>query len=87
MVYAGKREVVFWAHIIEVCVIQAYSPLIFLFWDDDDVGQPFRVLDDPNKSVLQKIIDLGLNYQMAVRMKAPHFLPDWLGGWGHIEFV
>ena len=31
---------------------------------------------------MQKIIDLGLDDQLAIWVKAPHFLFDRLGGWG-----
>ena len=62
----------------------AYSQFVALLWDNHHVGQPFRVLNYSDKSVLQKIIDLGLDDQVAIWMKAPHFLSDRLGGWGDI---
>ena len=67
-----------------VSVINTYSPFVPLLWDNHHVGQLFRVLNCSNKFVLQKIIDLGLDDQVAIWMKAPHFLSDRLGGWGDI---
>ena len=81
LIYSGQREAVFRACIIEVRIIHTYSPLVPLFWDNHHVGQLIRVLHGFDKSILQKVIDLGLDYQVTVRMKAPHFLPDRLRGW------
>ena len=33
MVYPRQREIVFWARIVEVGVIDAHPPFSFLFWD------------------------------------------------------
>ena len=84
LIYAGQKEVVFWTGVVEVRVIHTYSPFVLLLWDNHHVGQPFRVLNYSDKSVMQKIIDLGPDDQVAIWMKAPHFLSDRLGGWGDV---
>ena len=73
MIYSGQREVVLRACVIEVCIIDTYSPLVPLFWDNHHVGQPILVLNCFDKSIMQKVIDLGLDYQVAVRMKCLTF--------------
>ena len=84
LIYAGQREAFFWTSVVEVRVIHTYSLFVSFLWDNHHVGQPFRVLNCSDKSVLQKIIDLCLDDQLAIWMKTPHFLSDWLGGWGDI---
>ena len=84
MVYVGQKEAAFWIGVVEVRVIHTYSPFVPFLWDNHHVGQPFRVFNCFDKSVLKKIIDLGLDDQVAIWVKAPHFLSDRLGGWGDI---
>ena len=84
LIYAGQGESVFWIGVVEVRVVHTYSPFVPLLWDNYHVGQPFRVFNCSDKSVLQKIIDLGLDDQVAIWVKASHFLPDRLGGWGDV---
>ena len=81
LIYAMLREAVFWTGVVEVHVIHTYSPFVPLRWDNHHVGQPFRVFNCSDKSVLQNIIDLGLDDQVAIWVKASHFLSNWLGGW------
>ena len=70
--------------VVEVRVIHTYSLFVPLLWNNHHVGQPFGVFNYSDKSILQKIIDLGLDDQVAIRVKASHFLSDQLGGWGDV---
>ena len=72
------------AGVIEVRAIHTYSPFVPLLWDNHHVSHPFKVLNFSDKSVLRNIIYLGLDDQVAIWMKAPHFLSDRLSGWGDI---
>ena len=87
LIYAGQREAVFWTNVVEVRVIHTYSPFVPLLWENHHVGQPFRVFNCSNKSVMQKIIDLGLDDQVEIWVKALHILFDRLGEWGDVQSV
>ena len=45
----GKREWVLWAGLVQVGEIDADSPLPVLLFDQDRVGQPFRVKRYPDE--------------------------------------
>ena len=72
-IYAGQRETVFWTGVVEVRVINTYSLFVPLLWNNHHVGHPFGVFNCSNESIIQKIIDLGLDDQVAVWVEASHF--------------
>ena len=80
----GVEEAVFWTGVVEVRVIHTYSPFVPLLWNNHHVGQPFGVFNCYDKSIMQKIIDLSMDVQVAIWVKASHFLSYRLGRWGNV---
>ena len=62
-----QREAIFWACSVDVSEVDAESPLVVLFFDEYDVGQPFRILHFFDYPCLEELADL-LIYR---------FLPFW----------
>ena len=84
LIYAGQGEAIFWIGFVEVRVIHTYSPFIPLLWNYHHVGQPFGVFYCYDKSILHKVINLGLDDQVAIWVKASHFLSDRPGRGGDV---
>ena len=84
LIYARQREAVFWTSVVEVCVVNTYSPFVVLFWDHHYIGQSLEVLHCPGESIMLKVINFGLDDQVAIRVESSHFLSDWLGRGGDI---
>ena len=87
LIYAGQGEAIFWISIVEVRVVYTHSPFIPLLWNHHYVGQPFGVFYRSDKSIMQKFINLGLDDQVAVWVKASNFLSDQLGRGGNFQLV
>ena len=76
LIYPRQRETVFWACIVEIGVIDAHSPLPFLFGDHHYICQPIRILNFFNKSSFQQFVNLVPNNLLPVRVKLPNLLLD-----------
>ena len=49
LIYSGQWEVILWASVIQVSVIDIDSPFSSLFWDHYHVRKPVRILYFPDK--------------------------------------
>ena len=84
LIYARQGEAIFGTGVVEVCVVHTYSPFIPLFWNHHYVGQLLGVFHCPDVSIMQKVINLGLDDQVAIRVETSHFLYDRLSRGGDI---
>ena len=55
--------------------------LPFAFFDEYDVGQPFRVLHFSDRPCLEELADLLINRFLSFWSEAPSFLLNWFEGW------
>ena len=76
-----QRETIFWACSIDVSEVDAESPFSVSFFDEYDVGQPFRVLHLSDRPCLEKLADLLIDRLLSFWSETPSFLLDWFEGW------
>ena len=86
-VNSRQRETIFWACSVDVSEVDAESPLAVCFFDEHDVGQPFRVLHLSDCPCLEEFTDLLVDRFLPFRRKAPSLLLDWLEGWTDVQSV
>ena len=77
----GEREAIFRACSVNVSEIDAESPFVVFFFDEYDVGQPFRVLHFSDRTCLEELADLLINHFLSFWSKTSSFLLDWFEGW------
>ena len=75
-----QGEAILWAGLVEVCEIDAKSPLIVCFFDENNVGQPFQVLYFYDCLCLEDLTDLFIDRLLSFWGKTPALLLDWLIG-------
>ena len=68
-----QRETIFWACSVDVSEVDVESPLVIRFFDEYDVGQPFRVLHLSDCPCLEQLADLLVDCFLTFRSKAPSF--------------
>ena len=56
-----QRETIFWECLVDVSEVDAKSPFVVRFFDEYDVGQPFRVLHLSDCPCLEELTDLLIN--------------------------
>ena len=76
-----QRETIFWACSVDVGEVNAESPLVVLFFDEYDVGQPFKVLHISDCPCLEELADLLVDYFLPFWSEAPFFFLDWFERW------
>ena len=79
-VNSQQRETIFWAYSVDVSKVDAESPLDICFFEEYDVGQPFRIFHLSDCPCLEEFADLLVDRFLPFRRKAPSFLLDWLEG-------
>ena len=75
-----QGEAILWAGLVEVCEIDAKPPLTVCFFDENNVGQPFRVLYFSDCLCLEELIDLFIDRLLSFWGKTPSLFLDWLTG-------
>ena len=60
MVDSRQRKGILQASIIQVRIVEAHAPLAILLRDNDDVGQPFKVLNLPDETGGQKLVNFTI---------------------------
>ena len=75
-----QRETIFWACSDDVSEVDAESPLVIRFFDEYDVGQPFRILYFSDCPCLEELADLLIYPFLSFWSETP-FLLDWFKGW------
>ena len=80
-----QRETVFWAYSVDVSEVDADSPLVVLFFDKYDVGQPLGIFHLSDCSCLDEFADLLVDRFLPFYREAPPLLFDWLEGWADIQ--
>ena len=79
-----QRETIFWACSVDVSEVDAESPLAVRFFEEYDVGQPFRVLHLSDCLCLEELADLLVDCFLSFWSEAPSFLLDWFERWTDI---
>ena len=79
-----QRETIFWACSIDVSEVDAEPPLAVCFFNEYDVGQPFRIFHLSNYPCLEEFSDLLVDRFLPFWRKAPSLLLDWLEGWADV---
>ena len=80
-----QRETIFWACFIDVSEVDAESPLAVRFFEEYDVGQPFRIFHLSDYPFLEEFTDLLVDRFFPFWYEAPSLLLDWLEGWVDAE--
>ena len=75
------RETIFRACSVDVSEIDAESPFAVRFFDEDDVGQLFRVFHFSDRTCLEELADLLINRFLSFWGETYSFLLDWFEGW------
>ena len=76
-----QRETIFWACSVDISEVDAESPFVVRFFDEYDVGQPFRVLHLSDCPCLEELADLLIDRFLSFWSENPSFLLDWFEGW------
>ena len=76
-----KRETIFRAFSVDVCEVDVELPLTVFFFNEYDVGQPFRILHFSNCPCLKELADLLIYHFLSFWSETPPFLLDWFVGW------
>ena len=84
-VYPRKMEIVLWTCFIDVSEVNTESPLAICFFDEYDVGQPFRILYLPDRSCLEEFADLLIDGFLPFWREAPPLLLDWFEGRADVQ--
>ena len=71
-----QGETVFWAGSVDVGEVDAESPLAVFFFDQYDVGQPFRIFHLSDCSRLEEFANLFVDRFLSFWREAPPFLFD-----------
>ena len=79
-----QRETVFWACSVDVSEVNAESPLAVHFFEEYDIGQPFRVLHLSDFPDLEELADLLIDRFLSFWSETPSFLLDWFGVWAGV---
>ena len=79
-----QREIILWACSIDVSEVDAESPLTVRFFDEYDVGQPFRIFHISDCPCLEEFADLLVDRFFPFWREAPSLLLDWLEGWADV---
>ena len=79
-----QRETILWACSVEVSEVDAESPLTVRFFDEDNVGQPFRIFYLSDCPCLEEFADLLVDRFLPLWQEAPSLLLDWLEGWADV---
>ena len=75
-----QGEAILWAGPVDVCEIDAKPPLSVCFFDENNVGQPFRVLYFFDCLCLEELTDHFIDRLLSFLGKTPSLLLDWLKG-------
>ena len=75
------KGTIFWACSVDVSEVDAKSPFAVCFFDEYDVGKPFRVLHLSNCPCLEELADLLIDRFLSFWNETPSFLLDWFEGW------
>ena len=81
LINAGQREAILRTCIVKIRVVYAYPPFASFLRNNHHVSKPFRVFYFSDKPSLQKVIYLGLDDLMVVRVEASYSLPNGFDGW------
>ena len=76
-----QRETVFWACSVDVSEVDAESPFSVRFFDEYDVGQPFRLLHLSDFPCLEELANLLIDCFLSFWSKTPYFLLDLFKRW------
>ena len=76
-----QRETILLACSIDVSEVDVELPLAVCFFDEYDVGQPFRIFYLSSYLCLEEFADLLVDLFLPFRREAPSLLLDWLEGW------
>ena len=79
-----KRETILWACSVEVSEVDAESPLTVRFFEEYNVGQPFRIFYLSDCPCLEEFVDLLVDRFFPFWCEAPSLLLDWLEGWADV---
>ena len=63
-----------WECTIDVSKVDAESPFVVLFFDEYDVGQPFRVLHFSDCPCLEELVNLLIYRFLSFWSETPSFL-------------
>ena len=77
-VNSRQRETIFWACSVDVSKVDAESALAVCFFDEYDVGQPFRIFHLSDFPCLEEFADLLVDRFLPLWRKVPSLLLDWL---------
>ena len=80
-VYPWQRETIFWACSVDVSEVDAESPLAVFFFNEYDVGQPFRILHFFDCPCLEELPDLLIYRFLSFWSETPPFFLNWFVGW------
>ena len=75
-----QRVTIFWACSVDVSEIDAESPLAVCFFDEYDIGQPFRIFHLSDCPCMEEFVDLLVDRFLPFWREAPSLLLDWLEG-------
>ena len=76
-----QREAILWACSVEVSEVDAESPFSVHFFDEYDVGQPFRILHFSDYPCMEELADLLIYCFLSLWSEIPSFLLYWFEGW------
>ena len=79
-----QRETILWACSVDVSEVDAESPLAVCFFDEYDVGQPFRIFHLSDCPCLEEFADFLIDRFLPFWCEAPSLLLDWLEGWTYV---
>ena len=79
-----KRETILWACFVEVSEVDTESPLTVHFFDEYNVGQPFRIFYLSDCPCLEKFSDLLIDRFLPFWHEASSLFLDWLEGWADV---
>ena len=79
-----QRETILWACSVEVSEVDVESPLTVRFFDEYNVGQPFRIFYLSDCPCLEEFADLLVDCFLPFWREAPSLLLDWLKGWAEV---
>ena len=79
-----QRETILWACSVDVSEVDAESPLVVHFFEEYNVGQPFRIFHLSNCPCLEEFTDLLVDRFLPFWREASYLLLDWLEGWAGV---
>jgi hypothetical protein len=71
-----EKKRVFWTCFIETSVVDAHPKLLASLGDDNRVGQPPWVMDLPDKTSIEQLLDLFTDEVLPMNGLLPGFLLD-----------